>query len=649
VPDRAIGADRIAWLALAQALVVAPHLTRVPAWTGGFFGLAVLWALAGLYRGVPLPGRVVRALITVAAVGGVYLQYRTVLGRGAGVAVLVALAGMKLMETRTLRDGFVGVLLGYFLIVTNFLYSESIPTALYMMLVVVAMTAALIGMQVPGQAPSYPRRVCLAALLLAQALPLAVALFLLFPRLPGPLWRLPQDAYGAVSGLSDSMSPGNISSLSLSEEVAFRVMFDGPPPPPARLYWRGPVLSRTDGRTWRAGAADGQRAPRVQPTGAEVGYTVTLERHDRHWLFLLDAPTTVPEHARLRHDLLTVARTPVRQRLRYSARSAPQYRLIDPPEAHHQEALDLPAGAHPRARELAAGWVREQPAPADLVRRALGHFREQAFVYTLTPPLLAGDPVDGFLFETRRGFCEHYAAAFTVLMRSAGVPARVVTGYQGGEVNPLDGYVTVRQSDAHAWAEVWLPKQGWVRVDPTAAVAPARVERGLASAIPRAQAPLLGLEVVAGLYEAWRQVRFGWDAVHNWWNQWVLGYSAQRQASLLGRFGMDPRNWADLASGLALLGGASLLLVALLLWRRADRRPDPAARCYRRFCHKLARRGLPRRPEEGPLDYAARAAAALPGRTDEIWAITQDYVGLRYAGRGGTPPELCRAVRAFRP
>jgi len=643
------GREHTLWLAASLALVLAPHALRLPPWVVlGFTGLAA-WRLAHAFHGVPLPGRAMRLLLGLAVAAIVYASYGTLFGRNAGIAALTLLAGMKLLETESLRDAYAGVFLGYFLVITNFLYSQSIPTGLYMLGVVVVMTATLSAIQSGAPGMGAGRRLRLAATLLAQALPLMVILFVLFPRIPGPLWGLPKDAHTAVSGLTDTMAPGSISQLGLSTAVAFRVEFEGPIPPPARLYWRGPVLTHTDGRRWsQAESRLHRRLPALEVRGPPVYYAVTLEPHQQRWLFALEVPGGVQAGMRINDEFQLLAPRRLRERLRYRLRSFPEARITEINAEQRRAALALPEGMHARARALAEEWRRELERPGAVIARALAYFRSEPFYYTLRAPLLIEDPVDQFLFESRRGFCEHYASAFTVLMRAAGIPARVVTGYQGGERNPLGDYLIVRQRDAHAWVEVWLEERGWVRVDPTAAVSPDRIELGMDATLPAPGMAGLGLDTDSALAQALRSLRHGWDAVNNTWNQWILAYGPARQKEFLSRFGLDASRRATLAVVLLAVVGVALGLIAVWLARR---RPpsDRALRAYQRFCAKAARTGVERRGDEGPLDFAARLRARRPDLEREIARVTELYVRLRYAGRPSDARELERVVAAFRP
>lgn len=642
------------WMLLSLGLVIIPHIPRLPAWIAPTFILFALWRYLHARLQWPLPGTWLRLLLILLVVLGVAWSYRSLLGRDVGIALLILLLGLKLLELKTLREARLVCFLSYFLIITHFLYSQSIPTALYLMVVMLAATVTLVSLSDLNSQLNSLSRLRLAAALLLQAIPLMLALFVLFPRVDGPFWALPEDRRAGMSGLSDRMSPGSISSLSLSDEVAFRVKFDGPLPPPSQRYWRGAVLWETDGKAWQRGRGAGQGDAPLQFSGDPVRYTVTLEAHGQPWLYALEMPAAVPpELGRLSADYDLRSQHPIHSLKRYTLQSYPRYRTEFSTriqaDRQWQMGLRLPAGKHPRARALAAAWQEDNPEPGALVQRALRYFNEEAFRYTLEPPLLFNDPIDEFLFDTRAGFCEHYSAAFVTLMRAASVPARVVIGYQGGTLNPLNNYLVVRQRDAHAWAEVWLAERGWVRVDPTAAVSPSRVEMGIDTALP--SPALLGMEGNAWLAESWRRLRYSWDALNNGWNQWVLGYGENRQRSLLAWLGLE--HWDYTRLGLALISVLGILLggVAIWLWRQQTHgRPSPALILYRRFCGKLARRGMVRRRGETVRQFAARAATARPDLAAQIDTISQHYLRLRYAEDGTqTQAALARAVRDFRP
>ena len=613
-------------------MVTAPHATHLPLWVSALCIALLIWRIYLTYSGNPLPQRWLLLAIIIASMSGILIEFHTLFGRDVGVTLLILLTSLKFMELRSIRDAMVLVYLACFIIITNFFYSQSIPVALYMLATLLVIMTTLV--QVHGQNIALAPRLRIASTLLLQAIPLALVLFVLFPRVQGPLWGLPQDAF-ASSGLDDQMAPGSLSRLSLSQEVAFRVNYESPPPPRDQMYWRGPVLWAFDGRTWTPGQTTASIVPQFTETAQPIDYNVTLEPHNKTWLFALDMPNRISLPARLTDDFRIVQKLPVKSRLRYEARSFASYHAnLHEAEQQLQRALQLPPSLNPRARQLAAGWRAQAVAEtgganaAAVVNAALAYFNQQNFRYTLEPPLLGAHSVDDFLFETRQGFCEHYASSFVFLMRAAQIPARVVAGYQGGEFNALGNYYIVRQSDAHAWAEVWLADQGWVRVDPTAAIAPARIESGLSASVTDSAAlPFMARNPPQWLLE----LRLNWDTLTNQWNQWVLGYDTERQFAFLTRLGMESVTWQKMA--LNMLAGVGLLitLFALFMLRHLLRRqPDKVQAAWLMLCRKLAKTGLPRAAHEGAQDYAARVAAARPELADTIRDLAVRYSALRY-------------------
>ena len=652
-------ASRRVMVSLLVALmpVLGPHISHLPEWCTAFAGIMFAWRAWLTWRSgfapVKLPSKWLLMLLLGLAIAATLWTHRTLFGRDAGVTFVTLMLSLKLLETRSKRDAVVAVFLSYFLILTNFFYSQTIGVAALMLVSLVLITSALIAANRDAAPMPVLAQTRLAGLIILQAFPMMLVLFLLFPRVNGPLWGLPADASAATSGLSDSMSPGQITALSLSDGVAFRVKFNSPMPRESTMYWRGPVLSHFDGRNWRIQAGNPLRPSRFEAAGVAVDYTVTLEPLSKPWLFALEMPTRLPEYGRLSPDLQPINTKPTQGRLRYDARSYPAYR----PLAYEERAdlapyLVLPPRSNFRTRELVGTWLFEGTQGEAMVARALRYFRTEQFFYTFEPPLLDNHPVDEFLFNTKRGFCEHYASAFTAMMRMAGIPARVVTGYQGGEINPVDGFFTVRQADAHAWSEVWLKDRGWMRVDPTAAVSPARIERSLGGAFPQRFAqPLIARFAPGWSTNALQKFKFNWEAVTNRWNQWVLNYSPDRQRETLERLGMKTPSWQDMV--IAMTIGAGLVSLVVTGWLlKARREHDPVQRAWERFCRRLARAGMARGAAEGPLDFAHRvttemrqshpASAALAQILPNVKAIADTYAKLRYG-----PVRDAAGVRQF--
>jgi transglutaminase-like putative cysteine protease len=622
----------VLWLLATLMLVVAPHMARQPVWVSAFFLLVWFWRGYLAWYGMPRPALGIILVLAAAGTSGVFITYGTIFGREPGISLVVLMLTLKLLEMRSVRDAMVAIFIGFFVVLTNFLYSQTLFMGLYMLGVVAAFVAALIAFNGGERNFSPPEMLKQAGTLLAQAAPLMLVFFLLFPRVNGPLWGMPKDSQVAKMGLSEEMSPGSIGDLALSDAVAFRAEFKTGIPPMRQLYWRGLVLDEFDGHTWRAAEIrqGALRASALQTAGTPSEYRITLEPHNRRWLFVLEMPSQIPETAKLAPAYQLRSAQPIEARMRYDAVSYLQYRAgVDAAASELAANLKLPAG-NPHTLEMAQELRRNAGGAQAVAQQVLAFIREQPFRYTLSPPLLTTDnPVDEFLFTTRSGFCEHYSSAFVLLMRAAGIPARVVTGYQGGEINPVGNYLIVRQSDAHAWAEIWLQGGGWTRVDPTAAVAPERIEKGSQSAAPEMGfiGGLIGSEQLGLL----RHLHLNWDALNNQWNQWVLGYNVERQKLVLSRLGMPDVSWQNMT--MALFWSSAILVTAialLMLYTRGKRHKDSALVAYRVFCAKLAKRGINREPSEGPLDFASRATVALPELSDKIAVIVSLYANTRY-------------------
>jgi transglutaminase-like putative cysteine protease len=611
-PDR----NTAHWLLASVLLVLAPHAAYQPLWLSLGVLTLLAWRTLLTLRAWPVPGRLLRTALTLLMTLLVYNHYGTVFGRDAGIALMCGMLALKLLELRSQRDYLLAAFLLYFLILASFLYSQSLWLAAYLLGAVLLCTATLVRLAQPGAEARYA--LGLAGRLLLQALPLMLVMYLLFPRIQGSLWGLPVDAHGGVTGMSDELRPGSINQLSQSLPAA-----------------RG-----------------------FEGEGAPVDYVITFEASNKPWLVALDLPATQPPNLRLQPGFVLAAAAPVRERLRYPLTSWPRYRTGALAQRERTAALQLPADIGERTRALALQWRAQSINDADVVQAALNYFHTENFIYTLQPPLLGNQPVEEFLFDVRRGYCEHYASALVTLMRAAGIPARALAGYQGGEFNASGNYLIVRQSDAHAWAEVWLEQRGWVRVDPTAAVAPERIEYG-ADAVRRlarqgasfGQLPAEAMRRALSL--GWleslaRQGNHLWDAVDTLWNEWVLDYSVERQQQLLRRLGFhtpSPLLMVELLAGLSAL---LLLGYATYGWRVPAR--DPVQRAYQKFCRKLARVGLVRAPHEGAQDFARRCAQQRPEVSGDIAHITQHYVRLRYGAAADRQEQqqFERAVAAFR-
>ena len=596
------------FLLVVIAWVIAPQVNVLPAWASLLAAGLMLWRGWLAFKGRPLPTRWVLAVPLVIAVAGTLYTHRTILGRDAGVTLIVMLLALKMLELRARRDALVVFFLGFFTMLSNFFFSQSLFTAAAMLVALLGLLTALVNAHMPVGRPPLSQALRTAGTMALLGAPIMAALFMLFPRM-APLWGMPADNLTGRSGLSGTMKIGDMAEIALDDRVAIRLRFEGDErsiPPQSALYFRGPVMTGFDGREWQAEPfrEDSPWAARVavpanlKVSGPAVRYEVTLEPQRQPWLMVLEAtpeaPTLPNMQAYMTQDLQWMTARPITEVLRYQAVSYPSFRH-GPTTSSRQLRVhtELPPGFNPRTLELAT-QMRADPTLTNadtqqLVDAVLQRLRTGGYSYSLDPGVFGEHTADEFWFDRKEGFCEHISSAFVVLMRALDVPARIVTGYQGGERNPVDGYWIVRNADAHAWAEVWMESRGWVRVDPTGAVSPGRI-----GAFQRLRAPqgafatAMGTVISPGLAQNLRAV---WEAVNNSWNQWVLNYTQSRQLDLLKSLGFESPSWQDLTMVLGIL-----IIVAALggmgwsLWERSQH--DPWLRLMARARQRLARAGL---------------------------------------------------------
>jgi transglutaminase-like putative cysteine protease len=636
------------------ALIVLPQASNLPWWCSAITAMVLVWRGMLAVEARPLPGKWWRVGLLALTLAATFATHRTLLGRDAGVTLVVVLLALKTLELRARRDAFVLFFLGFFAMLTNFFYSQSLVTAFLMLLALLGLLTALVNAHMPVGRPPLMQAARTAGWMALAGAPIMLALFMLFPRF-APLWGTPGDAMVGRTGLSNTMRVGTIAQLALDDGIAARIRFDdGRIPPRSQLYFRGPVLARFDGREWTSLPAWLRGAPspsNLRTRGTPVGYEVTLEPNHRPWLLALDAAATAPELPGFgvtgTSDLQWLANRPISDLVRYRAESHTQFESGPTRQSGLLQAyLALPPGTNPRTAELAA-QMRADPALAAadtpaFVRAALQRLRTGGYTYTLEPGVYGSETADEFWFDRKQGFCEHIASAFVVLMRGLGIPARIVTGYQGGDFNRIDGYWIVRQSDAHAWAEVWQEGTGWVRVDPTASVAPGRVGQ-LQRLVPQ---PGLFEGAIGAMSPTLAQtVRAAWEAVNNGWNQWVLNYSQSRQLNLLKNLGFDAPSLADLAYVLlCLLVGASIAGAAWTLWERS--RHDPWLRLLGQARARLAKAGL-KVPETAPPRQIAHQAEARFGPAATAvrdWLLRLE--AQRYAKASASSVSSLAALRA---
>ena len=660
--------NSLAWILAAQVAVIAPHVMRLPVWTTAICAFCIFWRVM-VYQGRwSYPGVIVKLTFVVASVAGLGFGYGTFLGVDPWVGLFIVMFSLKLLEMRGRRDAFVVVLLGYFVALTLFLYQTGIPWTLYALVACTMITAGLIGLNQTRSHvdPWYTFRK--AAGLLAQSVPLMLILFVLFPRLP-PLWNVPLQRNIGKTGVTDQMRPGDIAQLTQSDELAFRATFlDGDVPLNNRLYWRGIVLSyfngdtetwtqeqaRFYGRVMQKGEAPVGWESQLEYVGEPVTYAIMLEPTNQNWLFSLDLPEAIEnDKVGLVRDYRFYSYDLIRSKQRYEVTSYLDWRGdVELSDFWRYRYTVIPRDVNPRAQALASDLRSASSSNRDYIQRVLNRYREEEFIYTLKPEPLGSDGIDQFLLETRSGFCSHYAGSFVYLMRAVGIPARVVVGYQGGEYNRIGNYVEVRQYDAHAWAEVWLAGEGWVRVDPTSAVAPERIRSGLEEAVSGEETFLadVGLSWMKFRHNLLiTEIRLQLSALSHYWDTFVVGYTPEMQMSFLGEF-VEDIDYKDLGiMMLAAFFGTLGLIGLVLLSRRSFATLSANDQAFLKFCEIMAKRGLPRQQGEAPYDYANRIAEEQSEVAEAARAVIDRYVALTYVD--DTPEEasaLEQEVRRFR-
>lgn len=637
-------------------LAMVPH---IPPWILALAALTLGWRYLIDIGYLGYPARRWRNLLVIAVVPAVFIHLGLT-GDSFQISVSLLLLGVifKLLEMRSRRDFVLVVSLAYLLVTTGLIFSQTIPMAAWALVCSGLLAAAMITAQRPDP-DSARANLRLSAILLLQATPLMLVLFVFVPRI-APLWAMPTPGGATSTGVSDEMSPGAISQLSRSSDLALRARFSGRTPENTQMYWRGVVLENFDGQTWRR--ARYRREPEANPDRESLpeaqqsplfNYDVIMEPTNQSWIYTLQPGWVEESRLRLSDRGTWHSERAITQRMRYQASAyepRPNPQVL--PAGQRYQALQLPDDGDPRARELAAELRGSSDSDADYARRVMDWLRQREFVYTLSPPPLDNDTIDRFLFDTREGFCSHYAGAFVYLMRAAGVPARVVVGYQGGEANPYEDYMMVYQYNAHAWTEVWLAGQGWVRFDPTTAVAPSRIRLGMDQWLEQTgeEAGALGQLRDIDWINA---LRLRLDAIDYAWNRWVVSYDGQRQFELLEEL-TGSRSLRVLG---AVLTGTVVMIMVVLAWlvlRGRPARVDPALGLYRRFRRRLAGAGLVPRDSEAPLELARRAARQLPDQAERIERIGELFTALYYAEEDGETrarqlSKLRRQVAGFHP
>ena len=649
-PNPTHNKEILVFLLTSLGLIVLPHVAHLSWGVFGFFCVLLIWRFIGIWQPQRLPSFPWIVFLIVCGMAVLYSQHRGILGRDGGTSLFVIALGLKLMEIKTERDLYLINYLAFIVAASQFLYEQSILMAAYILFVCCVLLAVLV--YINSHVADTTVSVKKAAVIIAQAIPMMIVVFILFPRVEPPKWLLFNDEHQKKSGLSDTMEPGSISDLGMSDELVFRVKFDGAIPPAKQRYWRGPVLTLTDGRKWvQARDLSFQRyQDKAKFTGQAYRYTLLMEPQEKDWVFALDLPADVAKPLVQNGNYQLTTTDDLRKRTEFKLTSYPAFNTGYITKPEYSDARQLPALPSERIKQLVIHLHGYDSPPEAFITRLFNHFRTEDFHYTLTPPLLETNPVETFLFETRRGFCSHYASAFVYLMRVAGIPARVVTGYQGGTLNELGNFLEIKQADAHAWTEVWLENKGWVRFDPTAAIAPERVEKNIDinSLVPNGAINYATPESGLAALNLLKQAAKLWGHIDYNWQRWVINYNNANQASFMSSFGI--KDMKTMVYWLMVFVGIITAILSLFLLYQKPKVTDPVLLAYNRFLKKLAKKGFTKNPGEGARDFAERIKPNLPEISTTIEQITTVFINQRY---GSKPTEdgvlaLAKLVKIFK-
>jgi len=620
------------FLLISIGLITLPHVNHIPLPLFATFNLLLAWRFLCIWKKEYLPNKTVLLLLTIAAITLLYKQHQGILGRDAGTSLFITALGLKLLETTKERDLYLINYLAFIVASSQFLYQQNILMALYILFVCCVLLATLISIN--SQKPEIIRALKTTSIIVFQALPLSIILFVLFPRVEAPKWMWFEQQPSAITGLSDSLEPGAISQLGLSDELVFRAKFTNTLPPSNQRYWRGPVYSYTDGQRWKELKAAIKGKDTISYAGKQYQYTVMMEAQNKNWVFALDMPSSFPQSLKKNTQHQLINPNNKHQRAEYKFTSHSQYNTGDTTEVERQQNLQLPVDASNAIKTLVTQLKGFHHPPELFIQSLLSHFKNENFHYTLRPPLMGDTPIDNFLFNNRNGFCSHYATAFVYLMRVANIPARVVGGYQGGELNQVGGFLEIKQANAHAWAEVWIKNKGWVRVDPTAAIAPERIEQDVN----------IDLQIASGLVNfspmfgnasqtlSWmKQARQIWGNVDYSWQRWVINYTGNNQDKFLSSLGIN-----NIKTIAYYLMGCICFITVVLAWfilRKKQPKINKELALYQLFCKKMAKIGFSKKPGETVANFSYRIQQQRPELSEKVQEISNIYSRLRYENK----------------
>ncbi|MEH6502693.1 MAG: DUF3488 and transglutaminase-like domain-containing protein [Cycloclasticus sp.] len=646
MPEPRLNPAIIKLLLLIATLLVLPHIGSLQLIFIAVSLLLIAWCAVAHYFKRFLPNKWLLLALSLLLAFLVLRLHGMSLGREASSSFLLVLLGLKLLECRSNRDVLAVIFVSFFVLITPFLFDQTIGLALYSLCLFFLLLSALVvnNTNLSNIDTIFPYR--FAGVIMLLAMPLMLLSFLLFPRMIGPLWAMPSDASNAISGISDTINPGQISHLALSKETAFRARFNGQSPTQNQLYWRGPVFWNTDGRQWTLSPSKTIKQQAISgPASTTFQYSIVMEPHQQFWLYALDSPIKAPDDVKITEDRQLISHKKLSRARAFDFTSSVQPTSETISEKDKSRALSLPDNTDIKIFQLAASWRSGTSNSLQLINNGLAFFNREKFYYTLTPPQLGNDPVTDFLFDSKRGFCGHYATSFAVVLRAAGIPSRLVAGYQGGIYNDVGGFWEVRQADAHVWVEAWVKSLGWVRIDPTAAISPNRIQHSIDLDEQRVGDEIkYFIDPPDGLAKWGQQLSSIIQTVDYYWESGVLAYGPEVQNDFLANFGLH--GWEDMVLWLAILSGAFLLIFSVYLYRLNPNKTDPSQKAYLSFCKKLARRYDEKRASDTSLAYFGRISESQPVLREKLLRVRMHYLRCRYGG--GRIEPLLESIKSFK-
>jgi len=651
--DQIISRTSLAWLLTIQIFILAPHFISVPVWIPIVWISVAFWRWKIFQGAWNYPGKLQKTILVLGCCFGLYLS----LGGGFRFELMVSLLivgfTLKLLELKKRTDFVLLILIALFILATQFIEFNHLLAAVYGFFCLILLFATLMQLYTRIEQHSIWKVIRPSFYVLLQAIPFMLILFVVVPRL-GSFWSVPSPQH-AKTGMSDSMSPGDFTELMQSNELAFRVKFSSVVPSREKLYWRSLVFSQFDGRAWsqiplRRSAGDFSQSGKnsnIEYQGNPIQYDVIVEPSGTRWLYVLAAPVGWSSHIGFLRDMRLQAFGPVNERMNYHVESVLTYKLNELGAEELTQNKVLPKNGNSKTRERAQTWLAEAGNNEKFIEKVLAYY-QQSFFYTLKPPPLGVDVVDEFLWGTRQGFCEHFASSFVFFMRAAGIPARVVVGYQGGDINSVDGSLTVRQRDAHAWSEVWLEGKGWVMFDPTASVAPQRIQQGIEQSLSETDRQFLAKPFGSSV-KFLLHLREQWDAVNLKWTQWVLNFDSESQSSLLKKWFGDSSVTRIIIFIMSLIMGLSALLFALLFLKNSKEELSEPARIYLSICKKLKPLGFVPLPGETPRQFISRVISGRAELCPILSELIDLYEQLSYGEDARVLHGLNTKVASFRP